>query len=165
MCLPSTKLIGARNTRSKIAFEKLADSHGVRVKHCHADNGRFADDLWVKDCMKQKQGLTFAGVNAHFQNGLAEKRIRDLQDVTRTQNLEASAKWPILTTNLWPYCLRQANNVMNNTYNKQSHGVPLEIFSDTDVQANLKNFHPVGCPVYVLDNSLQAGKHVHKWKS
>jgi hypothetical protein len=34
--------------KSKLAFEKYAASHGVHIKHYHADNGRFKDNLFLK---------------------------------------------------------------------------------------------------------------------
>jgi hypothetical protein len=49
---------------------------GVKVQHYHADNGIFCAHKWVLDCRAKGQGLTFAGVNAHHQNGRAEARIR-----------------------------------------------------------------------------------------
>lgn len=60
---------------AKRAFEKFASAHGVQIKHYHADNGRFADNLWLADIAQRGQTLSFCGVNAHFQNGVAEKRI------------------------------------------------------------------------------------------
>ena len=56
----------------------------VIIKAYHADNGVFKANDWKQACFNERQKLTFAGVNAHFTNGLAEKRIRDLQDLTRT---------------------------------------------------------------------------------
>ena len=35
---------------AKIAFEKLADSYGVKVKHYHADNRRFSNNGFAKVC-------------------------------------------------------------------------------------------------------------------
>lgn len=66
---------------AKHAFELYASTHGNRVLHYHADNGRFAENLWKQDILRQGQKLTFCGVSAHHQNGVAEKRIRDLQDM------------------------------------------------------------------------------------
>jgi hypothetical protein len=40
------------------------------------------------------QTISFCGVNAHFQNGIAEKMIRDLQESTRKQLLHTKARWP-----------------------------------------------------------------------
>ena len=72
---------------AKEAFERYARSHGVHVTHYHADNGRFADNKWQKACTDNGQQLTFCGVNAHFQNGVAERRIRELQEQARTMML------------------------------------------------------------------------------
>ena len=58
--------------KGKIAFEELAKQQGMSMKGHHADNGTFKAKGWVKDCAKKGQGLTFAGVNAHHQNGAAE---------------------------------------------------------------------------------------------
>ena len=41
---------------------------------------------------------------------------------------------------------------------------PEQIFSKTVVQINNKHMKTFGCPVYVLDNTLQAGRPFHKWK-
>ncbi len=76
--------------KAKYAFEAHLLTHGVKVQH--ADNGRFQDNLFKDDCKKKNQQLTFCGVNAHFQNGRAEKTIRDLQDATRTSLLHAMRK-------------------------------------------------------------------------
>lgn len=68
---------------AKQAFEEYAANRGVIVKAYHADNGIFKANDWVKECHRKGQPLTFAGVNAHHQNGLAERRIRELQELSR----------------------------------------------------------------------------------
>jgi hypothetical protein len=65
--------------KSKLAFEKYALSHGVHIKHYHADNGRFKDTLFTRDIEEKGQTISYCGVGAHHQNGIAEKRIGDLQ--------------------------------------------------------------------------------------
>ena len=57
---------------AKRAFEQYAESRGVRVRAYHADNGIFKAKKWVEECRQRKQDLTFAGVNAHHQNGVSE---------------------------------------------------------------------------------------------
>jgi hypothetical protein len=59
----------------------VAQNAGVIVKHYHADKGRFADKAFlnVNDLEAKGQTISFCGVRAHFQNGIAERRIRDLQ--------------------------------------------------------------------------------------
>ena len=37
--------------------------------------------------------LTLAGVNAYHTNGLTEKRVKDLQDLTRTGLIFVATKW------------------------------------------------------------------------
>jgi hypothetical protein len=63
--------------QAKQAHEAFALSHAIR--HYHCDNGCFADNYFVQAIKPSKQTITYSGVNAHFQNGIAEKRIRDLQ--------------------------------------------------------------------------------------
>ena len=41
--------------KAKRAFERHCDGHGVKVLHYHADNGRFADLLLLRDIADQKQ--------------------------------------------------------------------------------------------------------------
>jgi hypothetical protein len=48
----------------------------------------------MNHCAERHQTISFAGVNAHFQNALAEKCIHDLQDSARTMLLHAKHCWP-----------------------------------------------------------------------
>jgi hypothetical protein len=75
-----TKLTAEETVKAIEAFENHAQSHGVDILQYHADNGRFQDIAFKKSCQDKGQVLPFFGVNAHFQNGQAEKKIRDLQD-------------------------------------------------------------------------------------
>ena len=43
-----TSMTSEEILNSKLAFEKFAASHGVHIKHYHADNGRFKDNLFTK---------------------------------------------------------------------------------------------------------------------
>jgi hypothetical protein len=73
-----TKLTTEETLRAKHAFEAHAETLGVQLRNYHADNGWFQDLLFKEDCHQKGQMLSFCGVNAHFQNGKAEKKIRDL---------------------------------------------------------------------------------------
>ena len=92
---------------AKVAFEAWANTFGVKILHYHADNGRFAERTFMSHCDSKGQTISFAGVNAHHQNGIAEKRIRDLQDTARTMLVHAKKRWPkAVSAHLWPYaCL------------------------------------------------------------
>ena len=71
---------GAIETLSaKTTFEAYSRKHGVRILHYHADNGIFADNLFTRAVDQAGQNITYCGVNAHWQNGRAERRIRLLR--------------------------------------------------------------------------------------
>jgi len=61
--------------KSKMSFKNYAKAHGVQVRNYHADNGRFADNVFINDVKHKNQGMTYCGVNSHHQNGKAEKLI------------------------------------------------------------------------------------------
>jgi hypothetical protein len=84
----------AETMLAKQVFEKFAAKHGVRILHYHCDNGLFADNAWKQSCEASRQRLTFGGVNAHFQNDIAEHAIRDLSEIACKQLLHARAPWP-----------------------------------------------------------------------
>ena len=151
----------------KIAFGTYAKRHGVHIHNYLADNGIFKANLWVNACKRSGQGLTFAGVNAHHQNGIAERRIREFQELARTMLINSNSRWPSsVTVNLWPYAVRTANDVINHTpsFQDKEQRSPMEIFSNTMVASNPKHWKPFGCHVYVLDNDLQDRHPFHKWK-
>jgi Integrase core domain. len=102
--------------KGKAAFEAYAAARGVTIRAYHADNGIFRANKWLQDCESKKQRITFTGVHAHHTNGMAEKQIRDLQDLAPAMLLHASTKWKThITANLWPYAIRMANEVLNST--------------------------------------------------
>ena len=61
---------------TKEAFDAYAESHGVDIKHYHAENGIFRSEKWMKQCKDMHQDLNFSGFNAHHQNGLLKWHIR-----------------------------------------------------------------------------------------
>ena len=153
--------------QGKHTFEQIAKQHGVTVSSYHADNGIFRANKWVQDCINKKQSLSFAGVNAHHQNGRAERRIGLLQELTRTQLIHLSQKWRrIDAIHLWPYAMRMANHNLNNTPNMQHNSKlsALQLFSNSTVDHNPKHQYPFGSPVYVLEQPLQANLPFSKWK-
>ena len=149
---------------AKLAFEQYARDHGVTILHYHADNGRFADNAFKASCERERQRLTFCGVNAHFQNGIAERAIRDLQDMTRKQLLHANSRWQAAVhLALWPYALRQAM-VLHNTLPVLDDGTSrLEMFSGIRVGVRMRSMHTFGCPVFALRNELAGGNTIPKW--
>ena len=136
---------------AKNAFERVAEQHGVRILHYHCDNGRFADKAFVDDVRAGHQTITFCGVGAHHQNGVAERRIRDITETAHTSLLHATHRWPkAIAANLWPQAIKHVVNICNSLPRPGKTESPLSKFAGTSVQPNLKHFHPFSCPVYVL---------------
>ena len=152
--------------QGKALFERRCAAAGIRVEHYHADNGVFASAEWKLACEQQHQSYSYSGVNAHFQSGVAERRIRELQELTRTMLLHASSRWgEAVNSHLWPYAMRLACEAYNESPTKALKRSPVEVFTKSAVMPEPKHWRPFGCPVYVLDNALQnAGGIKHKWE-
>ena len=159
------RITSQETVMAKHAFERATEQCGVKIKHSHADNGRFADNAFIQDCQANRKILSYCGVNTHFQNGIAERRVQDLQERTRTSMLYAMNKWrKMVIINLWPYAMRHSNDVANATPRKGQGLSPLKMFSGVQITPKLTHFHAFWCPTYVLDNSLQSRQGAPKWK-
>jgi hypothetical protein len=82
-----------KTVAAKRAFESFAGKNGVKNQHYHCDNGQFSDNAFKQACQEQHQQLTFCGVNAHFQNGIAKQAICDLLESGCKQLLHSRACW------------------------------------------------------------------------
>jgi hypothetical protein len=58
--------------------------------HYHANNGIFAFNLWTSHCQAKQQGLSFAGVGVHHQNGVAKNKTQQLQSQARSMLIYAA---------------------------------------------------------------------------
>jgi hypothetical protein len=152
---------------AKRAFERFAASVGVVVHGYHADNGRFADKGFRDDCTSNNQTISFCAVGAHHQNGIAERKIKDLTLGARTLLLHAKRMLPeYITTILWPFALKCFEDRMNNLMHRADGRTPYQTFASLDATPiDINNFHTFGCPCYVLDHRLQSGsKMIPKWE-
>ena len=153
-----SRLTSEETVEAKRAFEAHARDFGVKMENYHCDNGRFADNAFIFECKNSGQNISYCSVNAHFQNGKAEKRIRDLRESARTMLLHAIARWPNATSvRLWPYAIRYASELRDQIADKRDGSCPLARFSGSEVASNMKNFHTFGSPVYTLENDLATG--------
>jgi hypothetical protein len=149
---------------AKHQFESYARSQGITIRHYHADNGRFVESTWADDAKDKGQDMSYAGVGAHHQNGRAEKRIRDLQDLARFSLIHAIKRWPsTIDVRLWPYAIRKAAHALNYTLKLGKDKCPINIMSKAEVSPNPIHEHLIGCPVYVLDYRIQGGMKGEKW--
>ncbi len=160
----TTNLTFSKTINAKQAFERYAAEHGVRIAHYHCDNGRFADTAFVRSCEESHQKLTFCGVNAHFQYGIAERAIRNLSKSVQKQLLHAKQHWPqAVSTALWPYAFRSAAHLHNMLPTLEEGQSRLELFSGIKVGSSMRTMHTFGCPVFALQNALAAGHSIPQW--
>ena len=86
---------GATETvASKHSIERQARDAGVEIKSFRADNGIFKAAEFKTDLELNDQSITFCGMGAHHQNGVAERSIRIFIERARTVILNAHARWP-----------------------------------------------------------------------
>ena len=150
---------------AKNAYEVKAAEFGVRIRSYHGDNGRFAELRWVTDSEEKGQKLSFCGVGSHHQNGIAEKRIRDLTEYSRTLLIHGNQVWPeAVKLALWPYALKEAERIFNELRVEKDGLTPLQRFTKTKVSLDLKQEHPLFCPVFALDSNLQGGGKLPRWE-
>jgi hypothetical protein len=127
--------------------------------HYHCDNGQFADNAWKQSCEASRQQLTFCGVNAHFQNGIAERAIQDLSESALKRPLHACACWSAAVHFAsWPYALHNAALLHNSLPVLEDGTSRLELLSSIRVGCNMKHVHTFACPVFALQNALASGK-------
>ncbi len=150
-----------KTVATKHAFETFAAEHGIKIQHYHCNNGHFSDNAFKQACHEQRQQCTFCGVNAHFQNGIAERSIRDLLESACKQLLHAHARWPqTVHFALWPYALHNATLLHNSLPVLEDGTLRLELFSSIHVGCNMKHVHTFGCPVFALQNELASGNQL-----
>ena len=152
---------------AKHAYERFLSSIGVTAKSYHADNGRFADQGFREECNRSNQVITFCGVGSHHQNGIAERKIKELTLGARTLLLHAKRMLPeYISTILWPFALKCAEDKLNHLVHRSDGRTPYETIAGIDSSSiNLSNFHTFGSPCYVLDQRLQSGSSmIPKWE-
>ena len=150
----------------KACFEREAALPGVKIRSCHTDNGIFTAQSFMDEIRTQEQNITFSGVGAHRQNGVAERAIGTTFMQARTQLLHSQLRWTEQTPiSLWPMSTQHASQLNNTVPGMQSGLTPDEIFSKTTSDhSELLNLKPWGRPAHVLDPTLQDGKKLPKWK-
>jgi hypothetical protein len=127
----------AKTLAVKLAFEQYAAEHGVMILHYHCNNGCFHNNAFQQACYDASQQLTFCGVNAHSQNGIAKQAIRDLSENACKHLLHARTRWPeAVHFALWPFALCNAAYLHNNLPVLEDGTSRLELFSSIRVSSN-----------------------------
>ena len=165
---PQVDLSATTTIRAKQHLEALAKDVDVSIKAYHSDNGVFASKEFRNHCSSQRQKLSFSGVGAHHQNGVAERSIQTVSKMARSNLLHLMLHWPTqCKLDLWALSMDYAVWIYNRIPRESLGGLTSdEFWSGTRTNHNdLKRAHVFGCPVYVLDPKLQDGKPIPKWNS
>ena len=59
-------------------LQRFCDQHNIYVEYYHCDDEHFADKAFIDDVAKKSQTISYCAEYAHFQNGNAEKAIKDV---------------------------------------------------------------------------------------
>jgi hypothetical protein len=132
-----------------------------------SDNGTsFTGRDFSEHLSNYHQISRFAGVGAHHHNAIAERSIRTIMSIARTMMLHAGIHWPdVASPQLWPMAVQHACFLWNHVPDPSTGLSPTDIFTKTRwPHKKFFDLHVWGCPVYVLDKSLQDGKKLPKWK-
>jgi hypothetical protein len=159
-------LNAAETLRGKHRFEREARECGISIKSYRGDNGVFKTKEFEKDLLARNQSIKFSGVGAHHQNGIAERAIRTISECARTMLLHAAIHWPqAVSLDLWPFAVDYAVYIWNRLPREDSGIAPLELFCGAKLDLSvLRSMKVWGCPVYVLDPTVQDGKKLPRWK-
>ncbi len=99
---------------AKSSFEQHANEVGISINAYCANNGCFEDAGFQKAIKEANQSITFCAVGAHHQNGIVERRIKDLTLISWTLLLHAKKHWPdYITTMMWQFALKEAAFQLN----------------------------------------------------
>ena len=140
---------------------------GIDSKAYHAGNGCFAYKGFWDDCLSSNQTITFCGVGSHHQNGIAERKIKDITLGARTLLLHAKRMLPeYISTILWPFAVKCCEDRMNHPVHLADGRTPFETLDSLDsAPIKVLDFHTFGCLCYVLDHRLQLGLgQIPKWE-
>jgi len=145
---------------SKSQFEHEAAHCGVNVDHSHTDNGIFTKSQFCSAPLSVNQGHTILGVGTHHQNGLVERAIKTIQDMTHAMMLHLSIHWPDeYDIQLWPFAMDYAVWLYNHTPQHDSGMAPMELFCGTCLNCE---YLPLLCQGVWLSN-LHLGPKTSGW--
>ena len=101
-------------------MERQAQKYNVKIKKIRADNGIFKCKKFREHINSPEQDITFCGASAHHQNGIAERHIQTLVNITRTTLLNAHTRWPaVIDMELWTFAFQHTVDQWNLTPQKE----------------------------------------------
>ena len=139
---------------------------GVSVKRYRSDNGVFSSSEFENEIKRENQTITYSGVGAQHQNGVAERSIRTVVERARTMLIHAAIRNPDnFDATLWPFAMNHSAYIWNITP-KEGTISPNAILSRMILKEKypeLKSLKIWGCPVYILDYKVANGQKLPKW--
>ena len=164
-CHLMRSLCDEETLEAKHAYEHLMATKGVTVKRYHCDNGIYANDRYKNDCKDKNQEISFCGVGHHAQNGIAERRNREITEQARTSLSHGQRMWKeAVSSLLWPFAVKAFERTRNVYRLDDANLSPNERASRTKSKMDVRNEHTLFCPVYVLNAKLQGSiKGLPKW--
>ena len=101
--------------------------------------------------------MSYCGVGSHHQNGIAERRIKSLCEDARTMLAHGTHVWPqVITKSLRPFAIKAACRARNRFNLDDSELSPEMILANLKMKAEIRNEHPLFCPVFTLNKILQS---------
>jgi len=104
-------------------------------------------------------------VNGHHQNRVAERGVCMVSEMAQAMILHATLQWNMgIDSSFWPMTVSYATYLYNHL--PANHGIaPANLFTGVQVPCHkLRHLHVWGCPVYILDPTLQQGKKLPCWE-
>ena len=114
-------LLATNTIRSKRNFERILMNHGVLVRLYRADNGVFNSAAFEEEIEKGSRSITYSGVGAQPQNGVAERAVRTVVERARTMLVHATIRnVDNVDASLWPSALNHSCYLWNTVPKKTS---------------------------------------------
>ena len=148
-------------------FERVALHQGVDVKSYHTDNCIFKSKRIIHEILPSAKTIRYSGVGAKWQNGAAESAIGLVSSTAQTNMIHAGLHWrEVEDTARWPLAVQHAVYMYNHTPSPSNDIAPIKTFSRAVSNCQvLRNAHPWGTPVYVLEPRLtSSGGKLPKWQ-
>lgn len=161
-----SNLTGGMTVNSKHAFESFANEFGISIKEYLTDNHPFRSEVFVQDCINLGQKQQLSGVGAHHQNRV-ERVNQTIFNWSRAMMLHYILHWPQEAhLELWPFAVDYAVWLWNHLPDTTTRLSPIEVFTSATFPdyKHLQRTRVFGCPVFVLDPTLQDAKKLPKWQ-
>ena len=155
--------------KSKLTFEREAQSQGVAIKGYHTDNGIFNASECMDDLLKNQKNIIFIGDDDSHQNGVAWCAIKPVVTMAKTMFMHSALRFPedTLSTDNCPMAMDYSVWFYDWIPDMQLGLYTIGIWPRSrfdPVSETLKNCHVWVCPTYVLEPNLQKPEvNIPKW--